>query len=270
MIIWLASYPKSGNTWWRLLLNGYYTGVVNINAMTYCRGDNDRYFTQALCPSTTLTQKDAAILRPAALLHAVAAVSQRPLFMKTHHANLSMDGIPSIPEALTKAAIYIVRDPRDVVLSCARHFGLSIDESIDALNDKQRVIGETPEMIHALGDWTLHVQSWTNQKTEYPVLAVRYEDMLNDAEYILTHVLDRLGEEADFARVQMAVKLSGFERVKLQEEHTGFREKPKECDAFFHSGESTWRKILKDHQIKRIEIAHGEEMRRHGYDPVML
>lgn len=270
MITWIASYPKSGNTWFRLLLNGYFTGNVDINNLGFCLSDQERYFYNSLCPRPGLTQSEVNLLRPAALMHTVAAVPQRPLFMKTHHANCYLDDIAAIPPTVTNAAVYMIRDPRDVVLSNARHFGLSIDDSITTLGDKTRAIGDDDAFIHCLGDWSTHVSSWTSAKSSFPVFGVKYESLKSDPEGTLTKILTKLELDVDGEKVNKAVELADFSRVQAQEAKVGFREKPKQCSTFFGTGKSTWKDMLTESQINKIEKQHGAEMVKHGYETVTL
>ena len=137
-IWWLASYPKSGNTWVRHVINAAVTGFPpNINAaFQYVCGDHGIPLFQhtAAIPVDKMGMRDFLCYRLAALRNHLAVFGLRDAALKTHHANLNVFDVPLIPAFLSKGAVYIVRDPRDVVISFSKHLGLTIDETIVSIN----------------------------------------------------------------------------------------------------------------------------------------
>jgi len=271
--VWLASYPKSGNTWLRLLLEAYRrNGLVDINELSMETSDGGAGIIRAVCPiELRAADRDIQLLlRPAALMNLLMA--QKPgTSVKTHFANIRPDGdLPHcIPKTLTKKAVYIVRDPRSVVLSAARHFKYSIDAMVEEMNFQDFTLGGTG--IHAsclVTSWSNHVSSWIGEK-EFPVHVVKYEDMMADAAKELTEVLEFLKEEEDKEvdpkRVEKAVKACEIAKLEKAEDENGFHEAAGKGRKFFGGGGTRWQDELGPKWIKQIEEDHGDVMRALGY-----
>jgi len=272
MITWLASYPKSGNTWVRFLLAAYFEdGHLNINSVPWGAGDNRKYVYQTVSPLALdkLTNDDIINLRPAALMHLIASVAQKPLLIKTHHFYGQINDIHLFPHVLNKRAFYIVRDPRDVACSFANHMGFSIDKTIEKMNDETFIIMEEDNLFHALSTWSLHVEGWLNDKP-FPVHLVRYEKLVTSTHDVLMTILDKIGfENIDPDQVDRAVKATQFDKLAEQEQKVGFEESP-DGVTFFRKDRKKWEDILTEAQINQIEKDHGRMMKRLGYATVTL
>ena len=144
--------------------------------------------------------------------------------MKTHFANIQPDGgLPhNIPKEFTEKAIYIVRDPRSVVLSISRFFQFPIETAVEVMTRKDFTIGDGKEYASCLvSSWTNHVASWVSEKN-FPVHIVKYEDMMDDAGKELTEVLQFLEQEVDPELVTVAIKTSEIANLKKEEADNGF------------------------------------------------
>lgn len=273
---WLASYPKSGNTWLRLALSS----VQNGGAPVDFSGENDlapiagsrRLFDAFLgLESSDLTQQEILCLRPR-LYELQAAEATDPLYNKVHDAwHLTPTGEPLFPPAVTLGSVYILRDPRDVAVSFAAHQSNTIDQTITQMADPttllSRQIKRLPDQLpQFLGSWSFHVTSWLATSMPRPPLLLRYEDMLADPGQMLHRVLAYLGWQVPEAVIDRAVAATGFTALRAAEEAHGFREKPGKTDRFFRRGiAGGWRDSLTDAQRARIETDHGDVMRRFGY-----
>jgi hypothetical protein len=258
-IHWIASFPKSGNTWLRMLCEAYMTGRANINAEHgLVTADNIEPYYQSVSPYalSDLDPKVVLHLKGAALLYV------RSHMVKTHCANSLVDGIRQIPDLYTRSAVYLMRDPRDVAISYSYLLGESIDKTIEMMNNKNLVILSKNNVPQFMGTWTMHVQSWT--RANFPVLVVRYEDLLEDTENEFTSVLEFWGREIDTERLNKAIEMASFENLKQQEQKSGFRENMGKGD-FFREGRSTWKEVLTKEQADQIVSDHGEMMSQHGY-----
>lgn len=239
---------------------------MDINALSMVVGDMQPYFYNSLLPKPIddMTREEWMALRPAALVHMMSALGIRPIMLKTHHCNALVDGLSLIPSGLTKKAIYIVRDPRDIAISVANHFSISIDEAIDSLEDEDRLIGDSQYFSHILNSWSFHVKSWI-QENRYPVAVLRYEDLYREPEYRLTSLIQWLtDEDANEFKVKAAVEVTKLSNLQWQEQQKGFKESPKGV-TFFMRGGSYWHEVLTPEQARRIEDAHGEMMEEFGY-----
>jgi hypothetical protein len=287
--IWLASYPKSGNTWFRMLvanLSAKEGEPLDINdlpergGIASARGPFDHLL---LVESGLLSFDEIDVLRPR-VYEALArgaedgeydAVDAPPVrFVKTHDAyTLTPAGEPLLAGARgADGTILVVRDPRDVVSSLANHNRWTIDRTIDFMNDKEAGFCTRPGRLHEqlrqqLPGWSGYLASWLEQ-TDIPVHLVRYEDMHDNAFGILRRALDFAGRQATDEQVRRAISFADFSQLRQQEEAKGFREAPRAGAPrpFFRRGEAgAWRSELSPEQVARIEAEHAPMMRRLGY-----
>jgi hypothetical protein len=271
-IAWIASYPKSGSTWLRAFLHNYMADRAtpyDINQLTdLSTGENaaSRYQVFDPRPASAYSIADVQAMRPR--VHQALADSHPGLvFVKTHNAQLVVEGVQMITKAVTGGAIYILRDPRDVAISFSRHLGLSIDRTIAFMNDPEAATGGTDTAVYVrLATWSAHVHFWT--RVPHPTLHVmRYEDMRADPAASFGRLIGFLGQEPPPARLARAIAHSDFAELRRQEAAHGFIEQPKTAaGAFFHQGRSgQWREALTPAQAARIERDHGAVMQRFGY-----
>lgn len=259
---WIASYPKSGNTWVRCFLQAYLKGSLDINFITTSLGDNKLHDYQAVCtmPMTRLKPIDCVWYRNAALMN-LMMVHGRAIF-KTHMANVEVNGIKVIPPDLTKAAIYLVRDPRAVALSYAKHQNIPIEKSIFSMSDGTHCLAPKGNpVVHWTSSWSDSIDTW--QKTDFPTLILKYEDLKADPKIWFTKILETLDFEVNEEKLVKAIEMTELAKLEQQEEENGFIERLKQ-EKFFN-GSGDWREVLTDTQIKLIEITHEEKMREFGY-----
>lgn len=273
-ILWLASYPKSGNTWMRVFLANLILNepepleLKRINEV--CSSEPNEVWFKPLTktPVKELSEKKVAALRCRAQERA-AKLNKNIIPMKTHSLLGKDHGYPTISVKATIGVIYILRDPRDVAISAADHYGLTIDQTIEMMNDKQaRGRGMPGNTVYErMGSWSDHVRSWTRWK-HGRLQVLRYEDLLADPLGQFGGVARKLGITQEEARIRRAVEFSSFESLQAQEAKTGFIEKSENSRRFFRSGRAGgWRDILSADQAAAIERDHAIQMRRFGYLP---
>lgn len=274
---WLASYPKSGNTWLRaLLLTLLSDKPADINRLSMLGGfaGSRAQFDNALgIDGAVLSREQEANLRPR-VFEFMAAGAERALYCKAHDAyHLTPAGEPLFPAAATRGAVYVVRDPRAVAVSLAHYTGQSIDEAIAHMDNPEALSGGSTRRLsehlrQRLLRWSDHVQSWLG--APFPVHLLRYEDMQADPNAALGAVAAFLGLACDRAAIAAAVEAATFSRLQAQEREAGFIEKPRRAAAFFREGRADgWRQALTPEQAARIVAAHGAVMRRCNYDPLL-
>ncbi|WP_066823879.1 sulfotransferase domain-containing protein [Sphingomonas mali] len=284
--IWLASYPKSGNTWFRILVANLWSNSdspVDINLIESTdpiASARNPFDQQTLIDSSLMTNDEIDRLRPAIYAYAASgetlADPDDPCFpvrfVKAHDAyTLTDSGEPIMAGARGAAgAILFVRDPRDVASSFAHHMHCSIDTAISRMADPDFCFASSSDRLdrqfrQRLLGWSGFASSWLDQH-DIPVHLIRYEDMLADTAAILLAALRFAGTEADQTRLDRAIAFASIDELRRQEAESGFREAPRKVDSFFRRGTAGgWRDDLSHDQIARIERDHGIMMDRLGY-----
>jgi hypothetical protein len=275
-IFWVASYPKSGNTWMRAFIANLLLAKdrpLSLNEIgEACASEaNIHWYTPLLQDGDenvdALPQERIMALRQQAQ-ERIVGVNQHDVFIKTHSVNGQYLGYPLIRPEHTMGAVYIVRDPRDVVVSAADHWGLTLDEMIDCLAAPETETAPMPgrQVFEKLSSWSGHVRSWTAQKMPWPTLVFRYEDLLADPVKRFGQLAKSVGLSKDPARIRQVVEWTSFKQLQSMESQEGFVERSNFSERFFRAGKSgQWRKHLTAAQVSRIERDHRTQMRRFGY-----
>lgn len=273
-ICWIASYPKSGNTWMRAFITNYLDNgsrPVDINTLferSQAEAKAFRFAAHAPGGDTTaLGTEEICSLRPT-VQAAMAAEAQGTIFVKTHNFHGAYQGYPLHNSTVTSGAIYIVRNPLDVAVSVARYFAFSIPEAIDFMaEDMTGTMNEAENVPQIISSWSKNVQSWT-QDSGSSFLVLRYEDLLAKPLKAFRKVVTLLGQPRDDKRLKKAIQFSSFRQMQLQEQAGGFNERHEDASRFFRAGSSQqWRKLLDDLQVRQIVDTHHEQMARFRYLP---
>ena len=276
MFVWLASYPKSGNTWlraalWSLRADGGAVDLADLSAVG-TRLWKRRTFERVLgVESSELTEDEIDTLRPLAIA-ALGAKLREKTPQKLHDAwRRTTAGDPILPASVTAGAIYVVRDPRAVAPSWAHHSAISIDRAITCLANPDASLAPiaadfgTPHLPERLLTWSQHVESWLDGPSQPPTV-IRYEDMIEDPGRELTRAARVLEWPTDPATVENAVAATRFDVLRAAEDRSGFLEKAPGVTVFFRRGAADgWREELTAEQARRIERDHGRVMQRLGY-----
>lgn len=269
---WLVSYPKSGNTWMRMMLQSLRNGgaPVDINELIDSHILNREEFEHHFAvESSDLTAAEIDALRPE-LHRAIARTSKDPLILRKVHDRCwrTASGECVFPPEVSRGAVYIVRDPRDVAVSFAHFFALDLEAAVDSMEDSNKSFTSSSSRLilhlpQPVGSWSEHVASWLDDAA-MPLLLIRYEDMLADSALELEKVARFLGIPAEACA--QAAAASGFSTLREQEDKRGFREKVPAAARFFRQGRSgEGREKLPTHLLERIETVHGAVMKRLGY-----
>jgi hypothetical protein len=272
-IIWLASYPKSGNTWMRAFLHNLLRNPkdgYDINRLgEFSYSDSTMHYFQAYLPKPWQEWTDVEIMETRRNVQQdLTRLSPDDVFVKTHNAHVEHSGLPLIHMDLTAGAIYIVRNPLDVCISLADHYGCSIDDAIHMMNAPATGTLTVDHLVFEIHrDWSTHVYSWTNQPGPW-LHIVRYEDMLKKPKVSFGRVARFLGLNPERPRLERAIQLSSFNQLRAQEDTRGFRERSHKAEKFFRVGKSgQWRSTLSKPQIDRVVETHKVQMERFGYWP---
>lgn len=273
--IWLASYPKSGNTWARLLLFSLERGGVAIE-LGELGGYGQTIETHELMArwleieSGDLSEAETEALRPD--FHAAYFADVGPTQpYKVHDAwRRTRSGRPIFGPQETAASLYFIRDPRDVAVSWARYVGRPLDAAIDFLANPAARLGSSDRRVSTalcqrIGDWSTNAVSWIDESGLEP-LVVRYEDMLAEPVAALRGMAAHIGWTASEGAIAGAVEATRFDRLAEDERRRGFAEGAPSSERFFRAGRAGgWRGVLSPEQARRIERDHGAVMARFGY-----
>lgn len=271
---WLASYPKSGNTWMRIFLESLLTGgkTPDINKLTsgISNAASRDLFDRVLdIESSELTGEEILDARPDQFA-IEASEAHAPLYRKVHDAwRFTPSGAPLFPPGLTLGALHLVRDPRDVALSLASYMNWSVDRAISFMANPEAELESpnsriTPLLVQKVCSWSMHAESWL--EAPVPKLLLRYEDMLSDpvASFAKAALFLRIDTRSE--TIEVAVEAVHFDRLVKLEEADGFAEKPPGAERFFRKGiAGDWRGSLSKEQVARIEADHGTLMKKLGY-----
>lgn len=274
-VIWLASYPKSGNTWFRVFITNLLSdsdAPANINdlAETSISSSRKVFDDYTGLSSSDLSFEEIDKLRPE-VYRMQSEESSELLFKKVHDKFYFVaENQPLFPPEISKGVIYLIRNPLDVIVSFAYHSAKPVNKMISALNNPEYAFCDKNDKLQnqlrqILGSWSGHVQSWTEQKL-IPVHVIRYEDMINNTFESFSKAIRFLSIEKTDQQIRDAIQKSDFRILSGQEKISGFKEKMIQSKSFFRKGKiGDWRNHLgKEIQDKIIEN-HKDTMIKFGY-----
>jgi len=270
--MWIASFPKSGNTWTRAFLANYLFGgkdPISINDMDkHCAHDADvRYYEPFLEGDIQSLPAEAVYAVRPQVHRSMAEQADESTLVKIHNRKADYLGVPTITMDATAGAIYIVRNPLDTVVSYANHTGQSIDHASKAMASPDLIAPSSKNLIVTdLGSWSDHVRTWVNSKGVYMIL-VHYEAMIQNPEKTFESLISFLRVPFDEKKFQRSIEFSSFKELSAQEKETGFLEQPPNSTGnFFRSGKmGSWRDVLNKDQVEFNLRTHSDMMRRMGY-----
>ncbi len=250
----------------RALITAYINGgTAGINEIMQT-GDKDSVYYNGItkAPISEWSASDQALIKPAAMLRMLED-AEGNLMLKTHDCNVDISGVSQIPHDITRAAIYIARDPRDIALSFYNHYGLSSHaQAVEKLLDGEAFTRYPDKgLFVAQLSWQISVASWLRE-LPYPVYSMRYEDLLARPFDILGEIVKFLQLDYDASLVHSAIESCRFENFQQQEKKEGFREGVGQT--FFHKGEAQrWKTKLDKKLQDKIVGACRREMQALKY-----
>tara|TARA_Y100000741_G_scaffold357545_1_gene335538 strand:- start:4 stop:840 length:837 start_codon:yes stop_codon:yes gene_type:complete len=273
-IFWIASYPKSGNTWLRAIISSLF--FSNDGNFTFDLLKNISVFDLQLKYNfiKNLDINDYKNLGKIEILSKYRLLAQKKAevggdfaFFKTHSSNININNHPYTNKDLVRGVIYIIRDPRDVAISYSYHLNLSIDETIDIMTN-QKYFVNYDSLPYLMSSWDLHYQSWNNLKV--PKLIIKYEDMINHTSNKLNEIFLFLSNNFGFnfnkeVLFSNILKSTNFLALQNLEKERGFNE-AKDHARFFRKGKTNqWTNILTEDQKKIIEKRFKKIMEKYDY-----
>lgn len=274
-IVWLTSYPKSGNTWFRMFLANYLRNSetpVSLEEIerTPIASDAVGFEEVTGLNPFELDPDEVDLYRPE-MYHYLSENEETEagyLYKKTHDAyTLNTHEIPIFPKEISKGAVYFVRNPLDVCVSYANHGANKIERTLQFLqNEKAEIAGKkTGQLRQLMFSWKNHIKSW-QQQDQIPIHIVRYEDMKQDPLTTFGAIIQFLGLEYDKERLVRAIINSDFKLLQQMEQEKGFNEKMQKCESFFWKGKTgNYKEHLNKEQIEQLVKYNYDTMKEFGY-----
>jgi len=267
-IIWIASYPKSGNTYLRCFLSNYlFNKKSNFNfdlldkiPKFETRNVFKKVLSSKIFDSNFIYYKHFIDVQK----KLIDNFSQNELIFKTHHFYGELNNYFFTNEKTTLLFVYLIRDPREIIISYAKHSNLSIDKMLEIFLSENLIRKFKMESIIR---WDLHYKSWRSFK-KVPSFFIKYEDLVNKPEKIFLILINFLSEhmQIDFDKklFDKSIELTKFDNLKKMEKLYGFKESVE--NNFFNTGKvDSWKEILNKSQTHQIESKFFKEMKELGY-----
>ena len=271
-IIWLASYPKAGNTWLRAFLANYFRNPdapIPINDLpNHILGDNFLIHYEQFTgkKAEELSPEEIKRLRPR--IHEwFASTRGETVFVKTHNMCRVVEGQPLITPSATAGAIYVIRNPLDIAVSFSHHYQTPLGSAVETLCRENHVLPPSDKLLaQIIGSWSQNVKTWT-EAPGMKLHVMRYEDILAKPGKSFAGLIKFLQLPREPRRLTKAIKFSSFRELQNQEKSTGFVESRPDGEVrFFREGKaSAWVDVLTKKQIDRLVNCHHEVMTKFGY-----
>ena len=282
MIIWLASYPKSGNTYVRAFLSAYYfseSGEFDFRQISSIdQFPHEKFFKKRVEGISQASKQWIPIQKE-------INKDKKIRFFKTHSFLGNYQGNQFTSSETTLGAIYIVRDPRNVLSSLKNHYSFDDDKALKMITDKTRSLmsnnGSHASLTY-ISSWSENYLSWL-KNTQFRRLFVKYEDLITNKYetfrdiIVFTNTLMNKVEGVNKSKLQKAIETTNFDVLKKKEisetfdgSESSFKNWRKfhseNKNLFFNLGpENNWKKILENKISKEIENNFKKEMKELGY-----
>ena len=281
MIIWIASYPKSGNTWLRSLLSSYYfskDGSFDLSLLDKIKSfPNVNYFKNY--PDKFSNPEDTSKY----WIEEQKKINNKDkklFFLKTHMAVCKINNNSFTDNINSLAGVYILRDPRNVITSISHHYQISLEEAYEFMTDDRRAIiekvGQRYLGFQPIFSWATNVKSWVENK-KFPVLVIKYEDLIDDTYLTFEKVIDFINKISNLESIfnkekgKNSVKNTNFNILQKLENNYGFKEaltsiKTKKKIKFFNLGEkNNFIKILPQDIKDKLNFKFEKELKFFNY-----
>ena len=278
MFIWLASYPKSGNTLVRSLLSSYFFSKDGIFNFELIKNIKQFPIKELFLKNGVDINNEKEVIRSYLKVQESFNIKNSIQFLKTHSYLFNIENNPFTKLEYSLGVIYIVRDPRNVVLSSSNHNSQSHERSTEDLIIGRELRYKGKENIKVYtGTWGGNFNSWKSFKSVNKYLLIHYEDLIKEKDKIFyeilkfIHNLKNVEFVLDKKKFKNVLDSTEFGRVQKLESQTGFDEsmidkKTGKKIRFFNLGEKTyWQSALEPNLQNKIEEAFEKEMKELGY-----
>jgi hypothetical protein len=275
MIIWIASYPKSGNTWLRSLISSYYFSKDKFNLSDLKKIPN--FSVSDFINDSLLLQNGVDVAKQ--WLNVQKEINKnykKTLFFKTHNACVAVNKNLFTDSDNTAGCIYVVRDPRNIITSYKNFERKTYDEILNHMKNKEAFLFSEKKTgfksFEFIGSWANNYNSWFHNKLGIPICLIKYEDLVKDTLGELRKIIDFIANVQNIKnysfnseKAERAVSDSSFENLSKMEQDRGFNE-ARHDQKFFNMGEkNNWQKLLPISIKENIEQSFYSEMKELNY-----
>ena len=281
MIIWIASYPKSGNTWLRALLASYYftnDGSFSLSLLDKIDAfPSDKFFKEYNDQFSKVEDTSKYWLKEQEKINKKNKIT----FLKTHSAICKINGNSFTNKENSIGAIYIVRDPRNVITSISNHYQISIEDAFQFMKDEKRGIINKKDGrylgFQALWSWSINQKTWVENNL-FPVLVIKYEDLLKETYNTFRKVIEFINKISNSSKTfnkskgKNSVKNTSFEKLQRMENDHGFAEAMNKKGTnkkikFFNLGQkNNYKNLLSQDLIIKMNEFYKEELIKFNYE----
>ena len=274
MIMWLASYPKSGNTWIRALLTNYlYNENYKENAFSkldMIKSFPQKYAFKGIVDELELEKNYMVLFKY--FIEAQKKINQDTnlQIIKTHNICGSVNNFEFTDKENTLGSIYILRDPRSVAVSYAYHANISFEKSVEIMLDEKRITLHNKIYPEARSSWKIHLRSWLNHPM--PKIFIKYEELEKNTHECFKSILIFINKfikkkiDINDQKILNAVQNCSFENLSKLENELGFVEKGKNVNFFRKGKTDEWKTVLSSELISKIEQEFSEELKEFNYN----
>ena len=281
MIIWIASYPKSGNTWLRALLASYYftnEGSFSLSLLDKIDAfPSDKFFKEYNDQFSKVEDTSKYWLKEQEKINK----KNKIIFLKTHSAICKINGNSFTNKENSIGAIYIVRDPRNVITSISNHYQISIEDAFQFMKDEKRGIINKKDGrylgFQAVWSWSINQKTWVENNL-FPVLVIKYEDLLKETYNTFRKVIEFINKISNSSKIfnkskgKNSIKNTSFEKLQRMENDHGFAEAMNKKGTnkkikFFNLGQkNNYKNLLSQDLIIKMNEFYKEELIKFNYE----
>ena len=279
MIIWIASYPKSGNTWVRAFLTAYYfcnDGIFDIKNLSVIQDyPNKQFFKNEVKKGEIYKYWDES--------QKEICDKKKIKFLKTHNSLIKVFDKYFTSPKYSLGVIYIIRDPRNVITSVKNHNDFdSYEQALKLMQNENAVLNDYKETenytkTNIINSWRINYQSWLSNNF-FRRLTIKYEDMIACPEetfrdlIIFINTICRFNDNFDKKKFKNALNSTNFTNLQNLERQGKFPESVhslgnrKKIKFFYQGPDNSWKVNLNKNMINKMNDYYKEDLKKFGYE----